>query len=277
MELLVSGVGLRQAGRLLKLDPHSVQRKTLKIGRTCGSLHDNLSRKLPEGRTFVLDEEESYETASIRPLTVPLLIDHASWFLVSSAVGSIRRLAPRGTRRRARQERDEQRHGRRPDESSACVEHVLTALARRVAEAVTLRTDEKPSYRRIAKRVLGERLLHETTSGRAVRNRRNPLFAINVTIAMTRDGCGRLRRRSWLVSKKKERLQNHLHIYTVFRNYVRRRFNRDGERQTAAVLLGLLPRQLQFDDVLAWRQDWDERSVHPLSHTAARSIAQAAG
>ena len=34
---------------------------------------------------------------------------------------------------------------------------LLWALARRIGGAVTLRTDEKPSYRRIARRVLGER------------------------------------------------------------------------------------------------------------------------
>ena len=88
--LLVSGVGLRKSAELLDLDIHSVQRKKLKIGRTCKWLHDNLAPKLPEGRTYLMDEEETYEGASIRPLTVPLLIEHQTWFLVASTAGSIR-------------------------------------------------------------------------------------------------------------------------------------------------------------------------------------------
>ncbi len=273
LELLVSGVGLRKAAELLHLDVHSVQKKKLKIARTCWWLHHNLSPKLPEGRTFLLDEEETYEGASIRPVTVPLLIERETWFVVAAAAGSIRRLAPRGTRRRARQERYEREAGRRPDESNACVERVLGELARRTSGPLTLRSDQKRSYPVIARRVLATRVTHLTTPGRAPRTRFNPLFAINVTIAMSRDCCSRLRRRSWLVSKNKERLQSHLHIYIVYRNYVRRRFRHDDEHETAAVLLGLLPRNLAFAETIGWRQDWGSRSVHPLSHDGSRSIA----
>ena len=150
---------------------------------------------------------------------------------------------------------------------------MLAELAQRTSGSLTLRTDEKRSYGVIAERLLGARLTHLTTPGRAPRTRYNPLFAINITIAMSRDNCGRLRRQSWLVSKKKERLQNHLHIYIAYRNYVRPRFRRDDEHETAAVLLGLLPRNLTFAETIGWRQDWGSRSVHPLSHDGARSVA----
>ena len=32
-------------------------------------LHGNLSHRLPGARTFLMDEEETYETASIRPVS----------------------------------------------------------------------------------------------------------------------------------------------------------------------------------------------------------------
>ena len=57
--LLVSGVGLRQTGRLVDLNVRAVQRKLVKFGRTLGLLHENLSRELPKDRTFLLDEEET--------------------------------------------------------------------------------------------------------------------------------------------------------------------------------------------------------------------------
>jgi hypothetical protein len=105
-----------------------------------------------------------------------------------------------------------------------------------------------------------------------VRNTHNPLFPINTTLAMTRDNCGRLRRRSWLVTKKAERLQNHLHIFIIYRNYVRRRFNRDKETDTPAKFLGLLPRNLHRCEVLAWRQDWGDRSIHPMSRHGSHTV-----
>ena len=57
-----------------------------------------------------------------------------------------------------------------------------------------LRTDAKSSYRTIARRLFGDRVVHETTLGSLPRTTYNPLFAINTTMAMTRDNCGRLRR-----------------------------------------------------------------------------------
>lgn len=274
-DLLCSGVGFRQAGRLLQLDVHSVQGKARKMARTCGPLHENLGARLPEGRSYVLDEEETFEGASIRPLTMPVLIEQDSWFVVGTAVGPIRRLARRGTRRRRLQDRAEQEHGRRPDRSAACVRAVLEQLRQRLpAGPLLLRSDQKASYCRLLRSVFGDRAQHVRISGRLQRGTHNPLFPINTTLAMTRDNMGRLRRRSWLVTKQAACLQLHLHLFTVYRNYVRRRFNRDARSETPACHLKLLPRQMHTDEVLAWRQDWGPLSIHPLSHDAAHTVAQ---
>jgi len=275
--LLSSGVGFRQTARVLHLNASSVQRKARKIARTCKLLHTNLSSRLEGGRCWLLDEEETYEGASIRPLTMPVLIEKDTWFVVDTAVGSIRRLAPLGTARRTLQDRHEAEHGIRPDESAACVRAVLETLARKVPEGtVSLRSDKKSSYATIADSIFGQRLQHDTTASDLVRHTHNPLFPINTTLAMTRDNCGRLRRRSWLVTKLACWLATHLAIFTVYRNYVRRRFNRDKEADTPAKFLGLLPRNLVADEVLRWRQDWGEHSIHPLSFTADRTVRQPA-
>ena len=271
---LASGVGLRQSGRWLKLTISSVQRKMRKLARTCRGLHRNLCRELPRGRTYLLDEEETFEAASIRPLTMPLVIERKTWFVVAAAVGPIRRLARAGTRRRRLQERDEQLRGRRRDRSRACVRLVLRRLAQLAGDApLVLRTDEKPSYRSIARRIFGARLQHETTSGSRPRTTSNPLFAINTTMAMTRDNCGRLRRRSWLVSQRGRCLRRHLHIFVAYRNYVRQRFNRDRDpRVSSATRLGLLPRALTVGETLRWRQDWGASSLHPLSPCGSSAV-----
>ena len=270
--LLVSGVGLRQCGRVLGMDPRAVQQKQWKMAVTLRGLHGNLCQRLPADRSWLLDEEETYEGASIRPLTMPVLIEKETWFVAATAVGSIRRLARAGSARRRRQEHDE-RHGRRPDQSSQCVRAVLQALADLVPDGnVVLHTDQKASYATIAASVFGDRLRHVTTAGTLVRDTHNPLFPINTTLAMSRDNCGRLRRRSWLVTKQARRLQDQMTIFLVYRNYVRRRFNRDKEPETPARLLGLLPRQLRRHEVLAWRQDWGDRSIHPMSHDGSRTV-----
>jgi len=271
-ELLTSGVGLRQSAYLLGINQASAQLKMRKMSATCRGLHDNLSPELPASKTYVLDEEESYEQASIRPLTVPLLIEQKSYFVVASAVGTIRRMAPAGTARRRRQERDEELRGRRPDQSRRCVKEVMLDLRRRTTGPIALLTDEKSSYATLAREVFGVDVTHETTAGRAPRTLHNPLFPVNLLIAMSRDNCGRLRRRSWLVSKLARWLRGQLWIFTVFRNYVRPRTRRSPKEHTPAYLLGLLPRQLAAQEALRWRQDWGDLSIHPMNLRGTRTV-----
>lgn len=272
---LASSSGLRQAGRELGLGVGAVQRKFRKLARTCRGLHRNLCASLPPDRTFLLDEEESYEKASIRPLTMPVVIEKESYFIVATMAGPIRRLAPVGTARRFAQERDEQRRGGpRRDRSHRCVEAVLRRLGVLLGGgALTLLSDEKSSYGTLASAAFGEAVTHKTFSSKLVRNASNPLFPINLTLAMSRDNCGRLRRNSWLVTEKRRCLQFHLHVFTAYRNYVRRRHNGDREDDTPAALLGLLPRRLHVREVLAWRQDWGARSIHPTSRNGVQMAA----
>jgi hypothetical protein len=72
-------------------------------------------------------------------------------------------------------------------------------------------------------------ILHGTTKSTRKRDVSNPLFAINQTEAMARDLMGRLRRQSWLVSKKRRYLDIALALFIAWRNLVRRRFNYDEE------------------------------------------------
>jgi hypothetical protein len=270
---LVSGVGYRQSARLLGMGVNAVQWKARKLARQAGMLHANLCRKLPAERTFLLDEEETYEHASIRTLTMPVMIECNTWFVVATAVGSTRRLAAAGTRRRAWQDHVESQEGPRPDESHACVTAVMQELDRRLdGGRLRLRTDLKSSYATISRRVFGDRVQHERTAGSDPRTARNPLFPINHTLAMTRDNCGRLRRQSWLVTKQRDYLQLQMHQFTVYRNYIRKRFNRDREPQSPAVHLELLPRSLSFAEAIRWRQDWGERSIHPMSLDGSQRV-----
>jgi hypothetical protein len=116
--------------------------------------------------------------------------------------------------------------------------------------------------------------VHQTTSGKLPRTRLNPLFPINHTEAMARDLTGRLRRRSWLVSKKRRYLDLALQVFACYRNYVRRRFNND--ECSPAQRLGFVPRPMTESELISWRQEWGRASIHPLTKTN-ESIAESRG
>ncbi|MFK7740378.1 MAG: hypothetical protein AB8H80_08635 [Planctomycetota bacterium] len=122
--------------------------------------------------------------------------------------------------------------------------------------------------------------MHITESGKAPRTPNSLLFPINNTIEISRDNCSRLRRRSWHFTKTEAGLRDNLWIFTVYRNYIRKRFNRDEAGQTPAKMLGLVPRALSFEELARWRQDWGERSPSPLrrnGHPSARPDGQPTG
>jgi transposase-like protein len=266
-QALASGLGLRQSSRNLRLSLRCTELKFRKIARHLRRLNLNLRGALPEGATFQLDEMETYEgRRNTRPLSVPVLIETKTRFIVWAEAATIR---PRGkmspARRRAVAE-DERRFGRRRDRSRRSLRRTLGRgrdLVRGL-DQVVFQTDLKSSYVALAKEAFDEeRLVHSQTSGRLPRTVANPLFPINHTEAMARDLSGRLRRESWLASKKRRFLDLGLQVFLAYRNYVRRRFNFD--RQSPAEMLGFAPRRFEETELLSWRQDWAGSSIHPLA------------
>jgi hypothetical protein len=264
---IASGLGLRQSSRNLHLSLRCTELKFRKIARHLRRLNLNLRSELPGNASFQLDEFETFEgRRNTRPLSVPVLIEKTTQFIVWAESATIR---PRGTMTKARRAalaEDEARFGRRRDCSRRSLRRTLERGAELVSsrKAVLFETDQKTSYVGLAKEVFGSnRLVHGRTSSRLPRTVANPLFAINHTEAMARDLMGRLRRESWLVSKARRYLDLGLQIFMAYRNLVRRRFNQD--EFSSAEMLGFAPRRLTETEVLGWRQDWGERSQHPLA------------
>lgn len=269
---LASGLGLRQSARNLGLSPRCCELKSRKLGRHLRRLNLTLRGPLPEGSRLQFDEFETYEgRRNSRPLSVPILLERDSRFVIWAESAAIR---PHGRMSEARKRaiaEDERRFGPRRDHSERAIKRTLRRGAELATqlERVELETDEKLTYPRLAKEAFGaERLLHQTTNSKLARMTWNPLFPVNHTEAMVRDLMGRLRRKSWLVSKKRRYLDLALHVFIAYRNYVRRRFNFCEE--SAAQKLGFLKRRLRPGELLSWRQDWGPaRSMHPLDRAAA--------
>lgn len=273
--LLATGLGYRMTARNLGISPSTVQFKGRKLGLHAGLLHVNLRQGVRGTRAYVIDELETFENRSIDTLTVPVLVEAQTWYLIDIDVDSIRRLSAKGTRRRCLQEEEEAANKRkRPDNSRKAVARVLQKLAELPRRGeVSIISDLKSSYPRLVREAFGKDLRsHERTSSKVARTTANPLFPVNVTHAMMRDNLGRLRKKSWLASKKAAYLKLHLNLYVMYRNLIRQRFNRDPVNQTPAVQMGLIQRNLTYEEAFSWRQDWGMLSSHPLSTTGAETI-----
>jgi transposase-like protein len=265
---IATGIGIRQTARNLGLSLRCTELKFRKLARHLRRLNLNLRGELPPGAVLHFDELETYESRrNTRPLSLPVLIEGPSRFAIWGESAPIR---PHGRMSEARKKavrEDERRFGRRKDTSGRSVLRTLlrgAEMAKGLA-LVELHTDEKSTYPSAARRAfVGKPLLHHRTNSKVPRETWNPLFAINHTETMMRDHLGRLRRESWLVSKARRYLDLGIQMWMAYRNYVRRRFNFD--EQSAAQRLGFVERRLRPTELLSWRQDWRQLSIHPLSN-----------
>lgn len=254
LRLMLACVALRQAARFLGVSRRTVERRFLWLGEHAGRFHANRLAAL--AGPFMLDELETFEGNRYQPVTVPILIQPRSYFLVASAAGPLRRKGRMTATQRRRRAEHEAAHGRRPSHSAAAVRTVLDRLRRSVVPhgPVVLHSDHKPLYGRLGRRLFGARFVWRPHSASARRDRTNPLFPINHTNARLRHFLARLRRRTWCVSKRHLRLQQHLQIAALWMNYCRPITNRT--TTTPAQALGMAARRYREEEVLGWREDW---------------------
>ena len=109
IEMLCSGVGFRQTARILGLTRNNLEAKARKISRNASWLDRNLKAGVaardmerPSGAPLEIhfDEFETYETRrNTRPLTIAVLIESNTRFLIAASAAPIR---PRGKMTKAR-------------------------------------------------------------------------------------------------------------------------------------------------------------------------------
>ena len=268
--LLISGVGLRQSSRMLPLTLRCTELKFRKIGQHLRHLNLNVRGKLGPSAVLQMDEFETFETRRReRPVTVPVLIDTPTRFIIWAESET---LSPRGRMSVARIEslaKEEGQFGPRKDNSKVAIRKVLERAIPMVSglDMVRVQTDEKLTYPSLLQSAFGTaRVIHEKTSSRLARTVANPLFPINQTEAIARDLLGRLRRQSWLASKKRCFLDLALQYLMTWKNLIKPRFNRD--KATPAQFAGFLQRPLTYSEVLGWRQDQGRRSIPPCPRAA---------
>lgn len=256
---LVSKGSLRQAARELSCHRDSLLLRLGRVGPHSSWLtqaflerHKRLGPGL-QG-TFQLDELETFECdRRLRPVTLPVLIHARSRFVVHAQSAA---LPARGGLRpcdQARLEAAEKRFGKRTSGSreavTACFELLRSKRAK--GTSLVLWTDQKHSYPSILKAVLKERFQHRTVHSKEPRGMKNPLFPINHTLAMLRDGMGRLVRRNWGHSKLRRNLDWHVWVWALYRNFVRE-WKNTKRATSAGIELGIVKRKLEIDELWEW-------------------------
>ena len=198
----------------------TVQRQVERLGRHCLLVQQQLRPKRGPAETLVLDGFRSFEFGQYWPFDVNLLLGR-SHFVYGFQDAELRRsgtMTPFQRRKRARLEED---HGR-PD-PQATRKSVREVLARELPPGATaeLETDEHRAYPQALKRLSDRSITHRTTSSKARRSSRNPLFPANLGDLLIRHCSANQKRETIAFSKRRQGALYRIAIWAAVRNYVR--------------------------------------------------------
>ena len=179
--------GYRQIARELALSHSSVQRQVERLGRHCLLLLEELRPRGTPQEPLVLDGFRSLESGHYWPFDLHLLIGADSHFVYGFQDAELRRSGAMRPGQRRHRERLEQRHGRPdPQATRKSVAELVTRVVPPDSE-VEIRSDEHRAYPPALRRLRGgRRVVHHTTSSRAARTARNPLFPVNLADLLLR-------------------------------------------------------------------------------------------
>jgi hypothetical protein len=258
-DTFVSKVTQRQAARNLLCTRKTVVHRLVLLSTHARAFHKELLARAQRAGgipgEFQLDELETFENSRrLCPVTMPVLIEQGSYFALDIQVATLpARGKPHRGEGKKRLER-ERVEGKRKNESRAAVERCFRVLeeVRPPGQVLSISSDFKSSYPGVLRDVMSPNYRHFRHSSKTRRDRFNPLFPINHTLAMLRDGLSRLVRRSWGASKQREWLERHAWIWIAYRNYIRDIFNRV-RRTTSAQALGVVSRQFSKHSLFEWK------------------------
>lgn len=258
-DAFVSKVTQRQAARTLECTRKTVRQRLLLLSRQSQDFHaEVLKRERRKGGLpgdYQLDELETFEhSRRLAPVTMPVLIEQHTFFVVHATVGALPargNLRPRDVAKKLEREK---LNGPRLSESRAAVERCFQVLGECVDRArhLVVATDKKTTYPGLLAARLPGTYTHARHDSTAERTRHNPLFPINHILGMLRDGPSRLVRRSWAASKERRWLELHVWIWIAYRNYIRGITNKS-RWMTSAEVLGVVTRRFTKRSFFEWR------------------------
>lgn len=250
---LVGCSGFRQIARELAVSPQTVLSLSARLGRHCLLFHEQHRPQGELAEPLVLDGFVSFEWSQYHPTQFHTVVGQRSHYIHGFTDSEVRRSGTMRSGQRKKRARLEALHGR-PDPRS--VEHEVATLLRLVtarASRLVLHTDEHQAYPRALQRQghLSE-VEHRTVSSRALRDTRNPLFAINLLDLLIRHSGANHKRETIAFSKRRQSAAERLWLLVVWRNHVKS-FSERRRDATPAMRAGVSERRYSLKDILERR------------------------
>ena len=245
--MVVGCMGNRQISRALRCSPQTVAHHVSRLGRHCLLVQTRELQRIHTLGEIAIDGFETFEWSQYFPFHHNVAVDVGSGYFLYHTDSPLRRKGRMRPRQKTRRAQLEQTLGRAP---SRAVEEGVRELLAPICSQV-IQSDDHRAYPR-AIRTLGRCLTHRITSSKARRDRLNPLWEVNLLDLMIRHSTAAHKRETIAWAKRRQSSIEKLTIFQVWRNYMKRRWEKS-ERRTPAMILGLASRSWQVADLLKER------------------------
>ena len=200
---------------VLGVDRKTIARKFLFVAALARQEHE---RRLARGEIKTahaqFDEMETFEHTRLKPVSVALAVRAKTGEVIDIRCASMPYKGPLASIAL-------KKYGPRRDDTKAAIAKVLTTSRRCTKRSCVLTTDAHPKYVSLVKEHLPE-VFHRAAKRRYEktdrRNRNDELYTLNYTAAKIRNDLSRMGRRTWITTKKIDRLQAHLDLYIAWAN-----------------------------------------------------------
>lgn len=210
---------IRRAARTFSLNRKTVERKLLVLGFEAEAKLriENFARR--KVRVIEFDDMETFEHTKCKPLSITLAVQKRTRRILGLEVST---MPAKGLLA----EKARKKYGHRFDGRALARSELFRQLQDVVHEKALIKSDQNPHYvADVAKffpkarhvRFQGRRPA-STGQGEIKKGKFDPLFALNHTCAMFRANVSRLVRKTWVTTKRIDRLRAHLFIYADYHN-----------------------------------------------------------
>ncbi len=241
----------RQIARALGVAPSTIDCHVARLGRHCLLFHAKMIESVPASGTVAIDGFETFELSQYYPFHHNVAVEVDTGFFLFHTDSPLRRKGRMTAHQKKRRQELEAEHGR-PDPQA--VRKGMAELLKHVTagkDQITVRSDEHRSYPP-AMKGLSCRIRHEVTSSKDHRDKRNPLWEVNLLDLMIRHSTAGHKRETIAWPKRRQGSAERLAIFQVWRNAIKRRWE-NGVAESSAMLKGVADHVLSVRDVLAKR------------------------
>jgi hypothetical protein len=229
----------------------TIQRLLEHLGRHCLLVHERLRPRTAPTEPLVLDGFRSFEYGHYWPFDLNLLVG-TSHFVYGFNEAELRRSGTQTPRQKVRSRALEAAHGR-PD-PQATRKAVTELVGRTVPKGASaaIHSDEHSQYPTALRRLRDRTIDHHTTSSKASRTPRNPLFPVNLADLLLRHGGANHKRETIAFSKRRQGALYRAAIWQVWRNTMKSRSEARRD-DPPGVAIGVIAKRFTLDDVLRQR------------------------